>query len=287
LQFNALRFECHDASLGFGFNATEIAMVRRFTGLAADVQGDRDDVAPLVMLHGLTFDRSMWRPVVAQPLLRDSKRRIMAFDLPGHGESEPQPSYAVDAVAATVHDAVTAAGAVEPVIVGHSVSGLVATFYAARYSTRGVVSVDQPLDVTVFAELVRSLEDRLRGPEFRDLWAMFEASFHVELLPGDAQELVRSMTRVRQDVVLGYWSQIFELPTVALNALVDDALAALRDKHVRYTYVSGSTVEPAYEAWLKARLPEVEIVSWPNSGHFPHLPQPEAFAKLVAGTAEW
>jgi pimeloyl-ACP methyl ester carboxylesterase len=262
--------------------------MQRLDHLAAEIEGPRDGTAaPLVLLHGLTFDRSMWHPVVGLPALSDSGRRIVAFDLPGHGESDPQSSYRVDAVAATVHRAVTAAALHRPVIVGHSVSGLIATFYATRYPTRGVVNVDMPLDVTAFAELVRSLEDRLRGPEFSELWGMFEASFHVELLPVAAQELVRSITRVDRDLVLGYWSQIFDLSVGALNALVDDALAGLREQHLRYTYVSGSAVEPAYEQWLRARLPDVQVVSWPNSGHFPHLAHPEAFAELLAATADW
>src|SRR5690349_21764044 len=34
-------------------------------GLAADDYGHADDRAPLVLLHGLTFDRCMWRPALA------------------------------------------------------------------------------------------------------------------------------------------------------------------------------------------------------------------------------
>jgi pimeloyl-ACP methyl ester carboxylesterase len=260
-------------------------MTRRFGGLMADVYGDASDGPPLVLLHGLTFNRSMWRPIVAQ--LSPRQRQVVAFDLPGQGESDPQPRYTVEAVAATVHDALRGAGVGGPVVVGHSVSGLIATFYAARYPARGVVNVDQPLDITAFAELVRSLEDRLRGPEFPELWGTFEASFHVELLPPEAQQLVRSMTRVRQDVVLGYWGQVFELPTASLNALVDDALAAIRDQQLHYTYVSGSAVDPLYEQWLKLRLPDVDVVSFPNSGHFPHLAHPDAFAAILDRTARW
>jgi pimeloyl-ACP methyl ester carboxylesterase len=207
--------------------------------------------------------------------------------LPGHGESNSQERYTVDEVAATVHDALTAGGFGPPVVVGHSVSGLIATFYAARHATHGVVNVDQPLDVTAFAELVRSLEDRLRGPDFPELWSMFEASFHTELLPAEAQRLVRSTSPVRQDLVLGYWNQIFELPTAELNALVDDALADLRERRLNYTYVSGNAVDPTYVQWLKARLPDAEIVSWPDSSHFPHLAHPEQFAAILDRTADW
>src|SRR5215471_7862889 len=39
-----------------------------------------------------------------------------------------------------VHRVLTAIGIARPVVVGHSVSSLIATFYAAHYLTRGVVT---------------------------------------------------------------------------------------------------------------------------------------------------
>jgi pimeloyl-ACP methyl ester carboxylesterase len=264
-----------------------VELERRLGSLAVDIDGGGDAAPPLVLLHGLTFDRSMWRPIRERVSTVNPARQIVAFDLPGHGGSDPQVDYRVDAVAATVHQAVSEVGVAAPVVVGHSVSGLIATVYAARYATRGVVNVDQPLDVTAFAELVRSLEVRLHGPDFPALWGMFEASFHAELLPSEMQELVRSVTHVDRDVVLGYWRQIFELSTPALLALVDDALAEVRARHVRYTYVSGSAVDPSYATWLTHRLPNVEIIAWPDSSHFPQLAHPDAFADILRATAGW
>jgi pimeloyl-ACP methyl ester carboxylesterase len=260
---------------------------RRFASLAADIDVGGDAAPPLVLLHGLTFDRTMWQPIRERLGTDDRRRTIVAFDLPGHGGSAPQADYRVEAVADFVHRAVVEAELEAPVVVGHSVSGLIATFYTARFPTRGVVNVDQPLDITAFAELVRSLETRLRGDDFAELWSTFEASFHVELLPSDARELVDSMTHVDRDVVLGYWRQIFELPTPELSALVDDALAGVRSAELRYTYVSGSAVERSYGSWLTDRLPGVQIVAWPESSHFPQLAHPDRFADILRATAEW
>ena len=38
----------------------------RFAGLAADIAGHADRRPPLVFLHGLTFDRTMWRPALIE-----------------------------------------------------------------------------------------------------------------------------------------------------------------------------------------------------------------------------
>jgi pimeloyl-ACP methyl ester carboxylesterase len=39
--------------------------MRNLAGLAADDYGESDARPPLVLLHGLTFDRSLWRPALA------------------------------------------------------------------------------------------------------------------------------------------------------------------------------------------------------------------------------
>ena len=62
-------------------------------GLAVDDWGRSDDRAPLVLLHGLTFNRAIWRPIVAGLQRIDPGRRVLSIDLPGHGDSPPQPSY--------------------------------------------------------------------------------------------------------------------------------------------------------------------------------------------------
>jgi pimeloyl-ACP methyl ester carboxylesterase len=53
--------------------------------LAAD--NDYGARPPLVLLHGLTFDRSLWRPSLAELRRIDPGRRVLALDLPGHGAS--------------------------------------------------------------------------------------------------------------------------------------------------------------------------------------------------------
>src|SRR4051812_30120741 len=65
----------------------------RFAGLAADVTGIADERPPLVFLHGLTFDRRMWRPALRELEVLDPGRRAVAFDLPGHGQSPDLGSY--------------------------------------------------------------------------------------------------------------------------------------------------------------------------------------------------
>ncbi len=258
---------------------------RTLAGLAADDYGLSDDRAPLVLLHGLTFDRSMWRPSLAELSRIDPGRRVLALDLPGHGASPGWPSYDVQSLAHGVHRAAEEAGLQSPVVVGHSISGIVATAYAAHYPTRGVINVDQPLQVTPFADLVHSLADKLRGPDFPAVWQMFAASMHIELLPEAARELLLSSCQPRQDLVLAYWGDLLDRPASELAGFAAAALEAVRDAGVPYIVVAGADLGPEYEKWLSTMLPQAAVTVWPGSGHFPHIAHPGRFAACLAATA--
>ena len=256
-------------------------------GLATDDEGSSDRRPPLVLLHGLTFDRKMWGPALAELHEMDPGRRVVVIDLPGHGESPPWPAYDVESVAEGVHRVVEDRQLESPVVVGHSIAAVIATFYGARYPTRGIVNVDQSLQITPFAGLVRSLADQLRGPDFLDLWQRFAASMHIELIPDTAQELLRSTCHPRQDLVLGYWKDILERPLDELSELADDGMTRVRRSGAPYLVVAGAELDPDYQVWLKKHLPLATVTVWPGSGHFPHLAHPDRFAECLATTAQW
>jgi pimeloyl-ACP methyl ester carboxylesterase len=258
---------------------------RTLAGLAADDYGHSDDRAPLVLLHGLTFDRSLWRPSLAELSRIDPGRRVLALDLPGHGASPGWPPYDVQSLARGVHRAVEEAGLQSPVVVGHSIAGVIATAYAAQYATRGIINVDQPLQVAPFAGLAQSLADKLRGPAFPAVWQMFAASMHIELLPEAAQQLVRASCRPRQDLVLAYWRELLDRPVSELAGVVAATLDAVRGAGVPYLVVAGADLEPGYEKWLSKMLPQAAVTVWPASGHFPHIAHPDRFAECLAATA--
>jgi len=229
----------------------------------------------------------MWLPALAHLTELDPARPVLALDLPGHGESPAWASYDLESLTDAVHQAVTEAGLSSPVLVGHSISGVIATIYAARHPARGVVNVDQPLQVEPFAQLLRSLADQLRGPGFAQVWEQFEASMGIGLLPRDAQELLGSARYVRQDLVTGYWREVIDEPPGELARKTADGLAAVREAKVPYVYVGGHDPGAEYLDWQQRELPQTEIMVWPGSGHFPHLAQSERFAGVLAATASW
>ncbi len=96
---------------------------------------------PLVLVHGLPFQRGMWKPQLAG---LPKGIRPIALDLPGFGESadpagEPSMAHWADLIAAFCR----ALGLGRIVLAGHSMGGYVALEFAARHPDllRGLVMV--------------------------------------------------------------------------------------------------------------------------------------------------
>jgi len=259
-----------------------------YAGLAADDLGRSDDRPPLVLLHGLTFDRRMWRPALTELARIDPGRRILSLDLPGHGESPKSGPYAMTAVVDRVHSAITAAHLEAPVIVGHSIAAGTATFYAAMHPNRGVIAVEGTFSVGPFAAMAQSLEPMLRGAAFADTWSRITANvFRLDEVSPDVRDLVVATSSPRQEIVLGYWQDLFERSAQELDAMVEMGAGAIRASGIPFVAVLGADPSADDAAWVRANQPDARTEVWPHSGHFPHMAHPRRFAELLAETGAW
>jgi pimeloyl-ACP methyl ester carboxylesterase len=246
--------------------------------LAYDLEGTG---APIVFLHGLTFDRRTWRPILDR--LGDAGQ-YLSIDLPAHGESGGDPA-PLEQVAADVHELVMSMGLDAPVVVGHSMSGAIAFIYASAYPTRAVITVDSGPEVQQFGEIVQQLEPMLRGPGFAQAWTQFEMTLGLDLIPEPVHSLVLETHDVRQDVVLGYWEQLFQTGPAELQAWVDEII---EDIDVPCLGVFGRPLTDG-ERERFGRLPDVQLEEWEGFGHFVHLVDPDRFAARIrqfVGTVE-
>lgn len=79
---------------------------------------------PVVFLHGVGSDKSVWRPQLEH---FSQGRRAIAFDYPGYGDSDPAPEEATrDGFAAAILQAMDALGVERAHICGLSLGGVVA-----------------------------------------------------------------------------------------------------------------------------------------------------------------
>ncbi len=100
---------------------------------------------PLVLLHGVSLSAAAWAPLF--PAL--AGWRALAVDLPGHGLSDPE-SYRTGQVRERsrelINDIFDALGLNEAAVVGHSLGGMLALWYAAGGSERisRLVAIGEP-----------------------------------------------------------------------------------------------------------------------------------------------
>ncbi len=238
------------------------------TTLAFDRRGSG---VPIVLLPGLTFERRTWRPIVER--LGEGVDTI-AVDLPAQGDSTGAPCD-LAGLAARVHDLVTGLGVDKPVVVGHSMSGGTAMIYAASYPTRGVVTVDSPVDLVPFAELVQRFEPALRGPGFRQAFEPFQQGMGFERISEPLRSEVLAAQQIRQDVVLGYWEMLLRSEPAQLRTFVEKVAAVI---DVPVLAVSGHRLATDERDYLRQLLPAVQLEEWPERGHFVHLAEPGRFA---------
>ena len=100
---------------------------------------------PLVLLHGVSLSAAAWAPLF--PALSDW--RVLAVDLPGHGLSDPD-SYRRGQVRHSarllIDDIFDALGLDQAPVVGHSLGGMLALWYAAAGTERisRMVAIGEP-----------------------------------------------------------------------------------------------------------------------------------------------
>ncbi|HEY4278573.1 MAG TPA: alpha/beta hydrolase [Conexibacter sp.] len=231
---------------------------------------------PVVFLHGLTFNRGMWRPVMER--LGDSVQSI-AFDLPGHGASPGQPPYHLGDVADAIAQSLDALEVERPVLVGHSISAVIALRYAAAHPVRGVVDVDQPLNPAGFVGLLQRIEPTLREADFHIAFQPFQQNMGFDRLDTVTRQDILTTQKVDRDLVLGYWDELFSTDPAAARAHNETLMASLDGPFLGFF---SHDLQPPERAFLLDHLRDVELEEWPGLGHFIHLVQPDRFAARLS-----
>ncbi|HVR31164.1 MAG TPA: alpha/beta fold hydrolase, partial [Acidimicrobiia bacterium] len=110
---------------------------------------------PIVLLHSLALDRSMWSPLIDE---LDPARTVITMDLRGHGRSPTHDSFTIEDMADDVADTVGFLGHDQAVVVGLSMGGCVALAVAIRH--RSLVTGLGLIDTTAWY-----------GPDAPERWA--------------------------------------------------------------------------------------------------------------------
>jgi pimeloyl-ACP methyl ester carboxylesterase len=100
---------------------------------------------PLVLLHGVSLSAAAWAPIFTAL----SDWRVLAVDLPGHGLSDPdryRSGQVRRRARELIDDIFDALGLDEAAVVGHSLGGMLALWYAAAGTKRisRLVAIGEP-----------------------------------------------------------------------------------------------------------------------------------------------
>lgn len=170
----------------------------------------RPGALPVLFVHGLGGNGNQWT-LQLDHLRR--RRRAVAFDLRGHGESDPaEPAagretgdYAIEALAQDVAAVADQLDLRRFVLVGHSLGGSVAIEYAGRHPGRvaALVLVDPSGDQSRLpADQHRAFLDSLRGDPLAET-----ASYFRQLTVGGDPEATRwvldDLRGTHEDALLG------------------------------------------------------------------------------------
>ena len=94
---------------------------------------------PVLFLHGIGGAARMWTPQL--DAFAAAGHRALAWDMPGHGGSAPLPLVTMDALAAALAGFMAELGLDRPVLVGHSMGGMIVQrlLAASPHAARAVV----------------------------------------------------------------------------------------------------------------------------------------------------
>lgn len=235
----------------------------------------------VVLVHGGAAHSHWWDHI--GPLLVEGRRRVVAIDLSGHGDSDRRDSYSLEGWAREVLAAAADAGiAAPPVVIGHSMGGLVALQAASRFGLRleGAIAIDSPVrDSTPEEEAAR--EKRAFGalrvyPSREEALARFHPVPDQPVLGYIADHVAATSIRP----LAGGWTWKFDprifgrLDAPALRTRLDCRVGLFRAEH---GIVSEAMGEVMYDR-LGQAAPVIEL---PAAGHHVMLDQPIALVASI------
>lgn len=237
------------------------------------VQAGAGDPA-FVFVHGWCSDLTFFEPQFEH---FKSSHQVVALDLRGCGLSDqPEGGYDIPTLADDVAGFCRELRLASPVIVGHSLGGMIAIELAARHPSLplAIAAVDpgpigiQPASIAVFEQLIAELE----GPEPRRFQRAFVDGM---FLPTDDVEIRRRITDAMCSAPLG--------PAIAMvrGVVRWDGLEALRLCSAPLLVLLSETDGSNPPERLRALKPTVHIGVTVGAGHFHQLEVPEQVTAMI------
>lgn len=272
-----LLFVCFAASLSQIHQAAEAKPEDRFAkfdGMRVHYQNYGKGKDALVFVHGWTCNLTFWKTNVPAFV---GQTRVIAIDLPGHGQSDkPQTTYSMDLFANAINDVLQDANVERATFVGHSMGTPVIRQFYRKYpaKTRALVIVDGTLRSMGTAESMKQFLDPLRGPGYKE-HAERMVTYMTSTVKDKsmAAEIKAAMLSAPQHVMVG-----------AFDGMLDPAIWKEQDKITVPTLVvmaKQPNWTPEYEQFVRNLVPGVEYQMWDGVSHFLMMDEPQKFNETL------
>ena len=228
---------------------------------------------PILLVHGWTCDHTFFEPQFGH---FSTDHRVVAVDLRGHGQSDkPEQDYTPGAFADDLAWLCGELGLRKPVVIGHSMGGVIALELAARHPElpAAVVLLEAPIVVPPDRRaLAEQLTPALRSPGYREVQRGFVegALFAPTDNPLRKARIVEAMCTAPQHVLASAYEQMFTW---------DGAAAA---QACRVPVLNLSTARtPNDNARLTELCPQVVHGQTVGTGHFHQLEAPDQVNAMI------
>jgi pimeloyl-ACP methyl ester carboxylesterase len=251
-------------------------------GLRLGIDCAGDSAPTLVFIHGGFCDRRDWR---AQMEALAPHCRVVAFDLPGHGESARPAEPTVAALGSAVRSVIERHADERVILVGHSLGVDVAleTWRQSPANIAGFVLIEGGLvasgDAAAAVGAVRHMIRAAGLQQFleRSFSQMFVPSSDPELRERVMQRLTRLDPEFAQEIVLSkvHWDASraarvlgeLNVPVLLLQSTYFDAAFQ------RYSLTPGMTTP--WTELVARQVPDAQLRFIAGLGHFPHVEAPQ------------
>jgi 3-oxoadipate enol-lactonase len=236
---------------------------------------------PVVFLQGIGGAAKLWDPQVAS--FATAGYRPVALDLPGYGARPPVDAMTFDMLAEDVEQSVHRLGLDRPVIVGHSLGGMIAQACLRRRPTgyrAAVLSGTSPAFGNPSGDFQKAFVAARLGPldEGRTM-ADMAPEIADQLMGPDADPANRAMMI---DVMGAISPRTYR---AAVQCLVGfDERANLGQIQVPVLCLVGSldnNAPPAMMERMAGKIPGAKYVVLPGLGHMPNLEAPPAYDQAI------
>ena len=247
-----------------------VGAVRTNRGLIGLAERGGGNAVPIVFLHGVGSDKSVWRPQLEH---FGESRRAIAFDYPGYGDSEPAPGASRDDFAAAILAAMDALDIRHAHICGLSLGGVIAIAMHATAPERcaSLVLADSFAVHPDGPGIYQRSIDASRSMTMRALAeARVEMLLGSETTPGLRAEVIETMAAIDPDAYRVGAEAVWLADQPDRAAVIGVPALVLCGAEDRIT-------PPALSEGLASLVPGARLQLIAGAGHLANAEQPAAF----------